>query len=92
MGGAASPSIVPRCTLWKVRCKLFLVKPARPAQSTAVPRYLLVQALSLLGINFKCLNFKVVQDLAFYSHTTFKAHLLGLLGQHISGPEAVILA
>ena len=49
MGGAASPSIVPRCTLWKVRCKLFLVKPARPAQSTAVPRYLLVQAVSLLG-------------------------------------------
>ena len=50
MGGAASPSIVPRCTLWKVRCKLFLVKPARPALSTAVPRYLLVQAVSLLGI------------------------------------------
>ena len=49
MGGAASPSIVPRCTLWKVRCKLFLVKPARPALSTAVPRYLLVQAVSLLG-------------------------------------------
>ena len=49
MGGAASPSIVPRCTLWKVRCKLFLVKPARPALSTAVPRYLLVQAVSLFG-------------------------------------------
>ena len=49
MGGAASPSIVPRCTFWKVRCKLFLVKPARPALSTAVPRYLLVQAVSLLG-------------------------------------------
>ena len=26
---------------------------------------------------------KVFQELAFYSHTTFKAHLLGLLGQHI---------
>ena len=52
MGGAASPSIVPRCTLWKVRCKLFLVKPARPALSTAVPRYLLVQAVSLLGKHF----------------------------------------
>ena len=50
MGGAASPSIVPRCTLWKVRCKLFLVKPARPALSTVVPRYLLVQAVSLLGM------------------------------------------
>ena len=53
MGGAASPSIVPRCTLWKVRCKLFLVKPARPAQSTAVPRYLLVQAVSLLGMELR---------------------------------------
>ena len=29
-------------------------------------------------------NFKVFQELAFYSHATFKAHLLGLLGQHIS--------
>ena len=53
MGGAASPSIVPRCTLWKVRCKLFLVKPARPALSTAVPRYLLVQAVSLLGMELR---------------------------------------
>ena len=26
---------------------------------------------------------KVFQELAFYSHTTFKAHLLGILGQHI---------
>ena len=31
----------------------------------------------------RCLNFKVFQELAFYSHTTFQAHLLGLLGQHI---------
>ena len=30
-------------------------------------------------------NFKVFQELAFYSHTTFKAHLLGRLGQHIFG-------
>ena len=35
--------------------------------------------------NIQCLNFKVFQELAFYSHTTFKAHLLGLLGQHILG-------
>ena len=28
-------------------------------------------------------NFKVFQELAFYSHATFKAHLLGLLEQHI---------
>ena len=28
-------------------------------------------------------KFKVFQELAFYSHATFKAHLLGLLGQHI---------
>ena len=32
-------------------------------------------------------NFKVFQELAFYSHATFKAHLLGLLGQHISGND-----
>ena len=32
---------------------------------------------------FKCLNFEVFHELAIYSHTTFKAHLLGLLGQHI---------
>ena len=31
-------------------------------------------------------NFKVFQELAFYSHATFKAHLLGLLGQHILYP------
>ena len=30
-------------------------------------------------------KFKVFQELAFDSHTTFKAHLLGLLGQHIFG-------
>ena len=27
--------------------------------------------------------FKVLQELSFYSHLTFQAHLLGLLGQHI---------
>ena len=27
--------------------------------------------------------FKVFQELSFYSHLTFQAHLLGLLGQHI---------
>ena len=32
---------------------------------------------------FKCLKFEVFHELAIYSHTTFKAHLLGLLGQHI---------
>ena len=32
---------------------------------------------------FNCLNFEVLHELAIYSHTTFKAHLLGLLGQHI---------
>ena len=36
-------------------------------------------------VNSKCVNFKAFQELAFYSHcdTTFKARLLGLLGQHI---------
>ena len=40
---------------------------------------------------FKCLNFEVFHELAIYSHTTFKAHLLGLLGQHILGGDAEVL-
>ena len=36
-------------------------------------------------------NFKVFQELAFYSHATFKAHLLGLLGQHFFTFQGMLL-